>query len=314
MGIEFSGILHTCYLIQKLFAWLAGKPIQSNEPPRSALANIFFYGRCAMSIAILVFSFVVTLTALFGGNTTMWSSVPPGASIVIFFGLLCIVGLLEASQIAYFAVTKLTKEERGHSYFGEKSCEILFKNNNHNLAAFMVGRQLCVVSCMFIIARIASVSMKEGESNLFGVSDATQGLFSTGLLGALIVAIIGSITWRLLASAFPLFFLANPACYILLRWCLLLEYTGILHGAWVLAAIHKKLAGFQRDEVYIGTAEERAAQNLADKSKNVPVGAGHPVPSVDVGENPIDSFDVVEGKDIDKLGEDTELEVHESSA
>ena len=33
--------------------------------------------------------------------------------------------------------------------------------------------------------------------------------------------------------------------------------TGVLHGAWVLAAIHKKIAGFESDEVYIGTEEDR---------------------------------------------------------
>jgi hypothetical protein len=32
----------------------------------------------------------------------------------------------------------------------------------------------------------------------------------------------------------------------------------------VLAWINKTVAGYQRDEVYIGTAEERAAKNHAD--------------------------------------------------
>jgi len=288
MAIEFSGLLHTCYIIQHVVAKLAGKPIESNEPPRTLMMKLFFYTRCLMSVAILGFSFAVTLVALFDGNTTMWNSVPPAASVVIFFVLLTVVGLLEASQIAYFAVSKLQKSERGDSYFATRTCELLFANNNHNLAAFMIGRQLCVVSCMFFIARITAVRVPEGEENIFGVSDGAQKLFNTGLLGAVIVAIIGSISWRLLASAFPIAFLSNPLTYILFRFCLFLEMTGLLHGAWVLAAIHKKIAGFQRDEVYIGTAEERA-EKFPDNSKKVPRGAGHPVPVLDVGENPIDS-------------------------
>ena len=291
MAIEFSGILHTSYVIQRAVANLAGKPIESAEGPRTLFQKIFFYGRCIMSIVILCFSFAVTLSALFQGKTAMWEAVPPYVSVVIFFLLLCVIGLLEGAQIAYFAVSKLQKSERGDSTIAKKTCEILFKNHNHNLAAFMIGRQLCVVSCMFFIARITSIKLGEDEDNIFGVSDGVQVIFNTGLLGAICVAIVGSISWRLIASAFPLAFLANPFTYILLRFCLLLEMTGVLHGAYVIAAIHKKIAGFQRDEVYIGTAEERAAKELGDDESILHVGAGHIVPDVDVGENPMESDD-----------------------
>ena len=43
----------------------------------------------------------------------------------------------------------------------------------------------------------------------------------------------------------------------------------------MIAAIHKKIAGFQRDEVYIGTAEERAKQSMADDDDALQLGAGH---------------------------------------
>lgn len=283
LGIEFSGVLHICYLIQKVVSHLAGKPVETKEEPKTLVQNLFFWGRVAMSFAILCFSFAVTLKALFAGQTTMWDFMPPEASVVIFFVLLFIIGLLEGSQIAYFAVAKLKKDERGDTYFQKASCEILFTNNNHNLAAFMIGRQLCVVSCMFFVARITSVSLNEGDANIFGVSDGAQALFDTGLLGAHIVAVIGSVTWRLLSSAFPMAFLANPLTYILLRFCLFLEMTGILHGAWVIAFIHKKIAGFQRDEVYIGTAEERAAKAMKDESEHIRPGPGHMIPECDVG-------------------------------
>lgn len=59
----------------------------------------------------------------------------------------------------------------------------------------MIGRQLYVVSCMFFVARVTSVSIPTGESNIFGVGDGLQQLFDTGLLGILIVTIVGSIAW-----------------------------------------------------------------------------------------------------------------------
>jgi hypothetical protein len=55
--------------------------------------------------------------------------------------------------------------------------------------------------------------------------------------------------------------------YILLQAALAIEATGICSGAWFLALIHKKVAGFQLDEVYVGTPEERAAaDNKGDAS------------------------------------------------
>merc|ERR1711933_475873 len=94
-----------------------------------------------------------------------------------------------------------------------------------------------------------------------------QNFLNLGFQGALITTILGSISWQLVAGAFPVAFLSNIVTYILLRICLFLEATGICNGAWVLAGIHKSIAGFQRDEVYIGTAEERKARGMKDDSK-----------------------------------------------
>jgi len=43
LGIEFSGLLHSVYLVQIFFSKLTGKPIDSNEPPRNAIQNLFFW-------------------------------------------------------------------------------------------------------------------------------------------------------------------------------------------------------------------------------------------------------------------------------
>merc|ERR1719491_2858294 len=130
---------------------------------------------------------------------------------------------------------------------------------------------------MFFVARVLSVRLEGDEENIFGVSDAAQALFDTGLLGALMLTILGSISWQLVASAFPLAFMQSPVTHFLLRLCLFLEATGICQGAWVLAAIHKKIAGFQRDEVYIGTAKERKKQAMGDNNAQLQTGAGHMV-------------------------------------
>jgi Silicon transporter len=69
--------------------------------------------------------------------------------------------------------------------------------------------------------------LEEDEPNIFGVSDGIQALFDTGLLGALITTVVASITWQLVASAFPMAFLSTPITYVFMRFCLLLEWTGL---------------------------------------------------------------------------------------
>merc|ERR1712048_204370 len=112
-----------------------------------------------------------------------------------------------------------------------------------------------------------NVSKEDGDTNVMGISDGLQSFLNLGFQGALITTMGGSISWQLVAGAFPVAFLSNPVTYILLRICLILEGTGICNGAWVLAAIFKKIFGYQKDEVYIGTAEERKARGMKDDSK-----------------------------------------------
>lgn len=62
--------------------------------------------------------------------------------------------------------------------------------------------------------------------------------------------------------------------------------TGLLHGAWVIAHIIIKLTRVQRDEVYIGTPEDRAKLNAKDDPHQVEAKAGHIAAQVDIGDEP----------------------------
>mmetsp|Transcript_10044 Transcript_10044/g.19327 ORF Transcript_10044/g.19327 Transcript_10044/m.19327 type:complete len:519 (+) Transcript_10044:132-1688(+) len=276
MGIEASGLLHVSYLIQYVVSGLSGHPIESNEPPRDALGNFVFWFKVLFSTALLIFALAVTFVALFNGKTTMWEGIPYAVAAIVTIALWCVVGMLEGMQIAFFAVSKVTEEERNKSPWAKRTCDLLFDDKGYNLPAFMVGRQLCVVSCFFVAARATSLDIEEGEDNVFGVPDGLQAFFDTGLLGAFITTTIASIMWQLVASAFPMAFLSTPTTYILLRICLALESTGICNGAWVIASVHKKIAGFNVDEVYVGTAEERAAMGKGDQEQSVKSGHVYP--------------------------------------
>jgi hypothetical protein len=66
----------------------------------------------------------------------MLKGVPAWASVVLFFSLMSIVGLLEGMHIAFFAVAKVTKEERGNAKFAQTTCDLLFKGKGRNLPGF----------------------------------------------------------------------------------------------------------------------------------------------------------------------------------
>jgi hypothetical protein len=161
-------------------------------------------------------------------------------------------------------VVNLPIEELEAHPLAFKSCELTFRGSN--LQAFLIGRQMCVTFCMFIVARITSCDVDvPGEETVFGVSDTMQSFFNTGLMGAFITSIVGSLAWRIVASSFPVPFLSNPLIYWTIRLCLLVEASGVCSAAWLLALIHKQCIGYQLDEVYIGTPEKRHA---AEAKKN----------------------------------------------
>mmetsp|Transcript_15684 Transcript_15684/g.35986 ORF Transcript_15684/g.35986 Transcript_15684/m.35986 type:complete len:571 (-) Transcript_15684:265-1977(-) len=265
-AIEVTGVMHTSYLIRIMAYWAAGKPVESNEPPKTGATFAFFWGRVLFSVGVLSFALAVTIEALYRGKTSAWEGLNKTISLILFIVLMCCVGLLEGMQIAFFTVAKLPKSERGESPMALRTCECLFKNGGKNLPGFMCGRQMTVTLCFFIIARVTTINVDVGkEDNIFNVPDGIQKyLFNLGFMGAITTTILGSIAWQLVASSFPIAFLGNPIVYVFLQAALFLEATGICSAAWFLALCQRKICGFQYDEVYIGTPEERAAKGHAD--------------------------------------------------
>ena len=218
----------------------------------------FHWARVVFSMAVLGFCLAVTIEAILNGQTTMWDFIPGWAAVIIFFVLISLVGLLEAMQIAFFAVAKMRVEDRGDHPMARRTCHLLFKNGGRNLPGFMVGRQVTVTLIFFIAARATTLNITPGEgNNIFGVSDGAQAFFNTGLLGAVITTIVGSLAWRIIAATFPVAFLSNPLIYIILRLCLLIEASGVCSAAWLLALINRQIFGYQDDQVYIGCLQDR---------------------------------------------------------
>ena len=130
---------------------------------------------------------------------------------------------MEGMQIAAFALINMPDEELSQHGVASANCKLMFAGQN--LQAFLIGRQIFVASLMFIVAKIATISIADGGDNIFNVPDGFQSFLDTGLLGAIVLTII--------ASSFPLAFMSNLVIYIIIRICLVLEGTGICSAAWL---------------------------------------------------------------------------------
>ena len=85
--------------------------------------------------------------------------------------------MLKGMQIAFFAVAKMTEEDRARAPWAKKTCDLLFEGDGRNLPGFMVGRQMCVTMCFFIVARVTTIKLKDGDDNIFNVPDGMQAFF-----------------------------------------------------------------------------------------------------------------------------------------
>jgi hypothetical protein len=209
---------------------------------------------------------------------------------------MCIVGQLEAIQISLFPVSKLPEKERSHGVIANHICHLIFDGNGQNLPGFMVGRQLTVVICFFLVGSITGMNVTEETGNIFGVSDSAQEFLNFGFQGAIMTTVLASISWRYAAAAYPNHFINNPIGAFFVYFSIGLDKTGITGAAWVIACIVKKAQGLQYNEMYVGTAEEQKANYHPDNEVDVPGGGfiRHQCGSHDVLDGPIRLRDAID--------------------
>ena len=256
--IEASGLLHSVYLVKCFFSTETNSEDSANK---TLGERLWYWTRMVFSVGFLFAALAVTCDALWHGETTMYPGLTTIASFAVFFGLVCFLGLLEAIQIAAFAVVKLPPDVVAKNAAADANCRLVFRGRNFK--AVLIGRQICVTTSMFLLARITTTNVDPGDlvdtsttmSTVLGVPAAIQDFFNTGLPGALITTIVASLWWRILAASFPIAFMANPVVHWTIRLCLCLEATGIFSAAWLLADGIKWMMGLKSDDVYLTSKE-----------------------------------------------------------
>merc|ERR1712194_388973 len=126
MVIEMSGLFHATYLVQILYAKLNDKIASPDKHNKEVIQKISFWLRVAFSLAVFTFAFTLVLVTLFTGKTTMWKDIPSYISVILFFLLMTLAGIMEGMQIAILAVAKLPNEALTKHSDVKQVCDLIF--------------------------------------------------------------------------------------------------------------------------------------------------------------------------------------------
>ena len=194
--------------------------------------NTFYWVRVFYSCVAVVFSIVVVVKGLLDGQTAVWDTLPGYGALLMCIFFLFFIGCCEGFQIAVMKLAKLPTSQLKEKYpAAHKNVQLLFTGRNSQ--SFMIGRQVFVAMMMVLLGRVTS--FKDREDDVFGFPMwFKDGFLTTGILGAIFVVNVGQLSFRMLASAFPVIFLNNYVMYVLLRIALIVEATGVVNAAWPL--------------------------------------------------------------------------------
>lgn len=129
--------------------------------------------------------------------------------------------------------------------------------DGRNMQAFLVGRQFLVALMMVLLSRVLSYAGSDG--NLVAGGDwgmpqwFNEWLLQTGFLGALFVVSVAQLASQVTASLFPVSFMNNHFIHWLVRFMLLIEFSGVVNACWPLtwactALFRVKKDPFDEDE------------------------------------------------------------------
>lgn len=185
--------------------------------------------RTVLSFCICLFSIIVVTVAFVHEKNLFWKQVPfPVQQIILVVDLL-LLAALEGVQISLVVLKAFPAE--AYRYTHPRSYrvgQIIFKG--FNFEKFLMGRQILVVVCVFLAARLTT---QKDMDYLFGgriPSWFQAALMAPGFLGVAIVATFSQLTPQIVASAYPVEFLEMmPGALGLCKVCLWVEGSGIVH-------------------------------------------------------------------------------------
>merc|ERR1719373_42898 len=126
----------------------------------------WYYAKCALSVAAVVFSgvFIIKGIALSQTNATTgagWRKLPGGWAVVVSLFFIFMLACAEGLQVSVIALATVP----GHTY--KKKAPLAYRTaklalRGRNMSAFLVGRQFLTAMNMVLLARVTSYAGTEG--------------------------------------------------------------------------------------------------------------------------------------------------------
>jgi hypothetical protein len=278
MIVESVGLTHSSYLLKDFLVRIAGIDKSTADPEKQLPKNFFYYARCLLSVAAVIFSFVFIVKGLAMKQTNAtegigWSKLPGWAAVLLSLFFIYLIACAEGLQVSALALAKVPSHEyRKKSPLAYRTTQLLY--SGRNMQAFLVGRQFLVAMMIVLLSRVTSYAGTEGKligtGEDWGMGEGfNAGLLQTGFLGAILVVNVGQLASQVAASIFPVACINNHIMHILLRMMLFVEFSGIVNACWPLTWALDAICGLPLDPFDGDETVKTPAQGIIDRKKSM---------------------------------------------
>merc|ERR1711904_65342 len=269
MIVEFIGLTHATYLLKDFLAWAVGIDQNEGNPEKRMTKNFFYYLRCFISVAAVLFSAVFIGKGIAMGQTGAtqgngWKNLPGGVALAVSIFIVFIIACSEGVQVSALALAGTrTSDFRKTSPLAYRTTQLLFAGRN--MQAFLVGRQFFVAMTIVLLAKVTGYA---GEDGVLVNNKSDWGMgkgFNEGQLAS-----------QVLASVFPISFINNHFINWILRIMLFVEFLGVVSAGWPLTWFLDYVFGLPKDPIHGDESVDTPANQILDRKKSlgIPVAKG----------------------------------------
>ena len=215
--------------------------------------------RLVFSLALLSLSIAAVFYSIVVCATLFPSSFPNWGLFILFFVALFLLGVTEGMHVACVQVAYRDFPSNYRLLYPNALSILDYQNQGNNLQHFLVGRQIVVLFCVFILGRVTT------SDDFFGLSNISEVFVSayiySGFAGVILTVQIGQITPQIISSKYPLNYLNIWFIKYVFYFCIFLEQTGICYAVWLIGWIFFKITN-NRKEISLRRQHGQANEHM----------------------------------------------------
>eukprot|EP01084_Bolivina_argentea_P316681 548994_1 len=214
------------------------KPIRTDE---STVITVLDVIRLIFSLVIFSFACVACGYAMYAQISLMPDTLPIWLVYITFFFCICLLSITEGLHVAAVQVANHSPNQYIQLYPRSASL-IRYQNQGRNFQHFLIGRQIIVVFCVFIVGRCTTF---DGFFVYLPPVFEDITMF-TGFLGVVFVVQVAQLTPQILSSNFAAQYMNLWGVNYIYYLCIAIEKTGICHAVWLFCWLIQSTTCFKR--------------------------------------------------------------------